>query len=68
MITLQDRLEPVVTLEWKAYKPPAVIDWLHSERRELIVDEQLVPSQKLRETPLSAIFNISAYEWTEVNW
>ena len=68
MITLQDRLEPIVTLKWEAYKAPAIVDWLHTERRELLVEEQLTPSNKLRETPLSAIFNISIYEWTEVNW
>lgn len=68
MITLQDRIQPVVTLEWQSYKGLAVVDWLHSERRELLVDEQLVPSQKLRETPLSAIFTINSYLWTEVDW
>lgn len=68
MITLQEQLEPVTTLELLHYTFPTVIDWLHSERRELITDEQKVPSTKLRETPLSAIFNVNSYEWTGVEW
>lgn len=68
MITLQQQLEPSVKLIWLHYTPATVIDWLHSERRELINDDQVVPSTRPRETPLSAIFNVNAYTWTEVEW
>lgn len=68
MITFQDQLEPSVKLTWLQYTPEVVVDWLHSEVRNLITDEQKIPSTKLRETPLSAIFNIDSYVWTEAEW
>lgn len=68
MITFQEQLEPSVKLTWLHYVPATIIDWLHTERRELINDDQLVPAKKLKETPLSAIFNIDAYTWTEAQW
>ena len=68
MITFQNQLEPSVKLTWVHYKAPAEIDWLHSERRELISDEQVLPSERPREIPLSAIFNIDEYIWTEARW
>ncbi|MGA1773151.1 MAG: hypothetical protein ACO387_03475 [Flavobacteriaceae bacterium] len=68
MITFQEQLGPEASLTWLHYTAPAQIDWLHTERRELITDEQRLPAEKPREIPLSAIFTVGYYEWEEVDW
>lgn len=68
MITFQEQLVPEARLTWLHYKAGAQIDWLHTERRDLINDEQRLPSERPREIPLSAIFTVGVYEWSEVAW
>lgn len=68
MITLQPQLEPATSLDWKFYKPSAVVDWLHTEQRYNITEDQKAPSKGPITVIPTAVFTISTYAWNQVEW
>jgi hypothetical protein len=68
MITFQEQLGPATSLSWKFYEAPASVDWLHTESRQLESEDQIAPSKGPRTVIPSAIFSISAYVWSSLEW
>lgn len=68
MITMQPQLEPAASLSWKFYTPPAIVGWLHTEKRDLQDEDQIAPSKGPSVVIPSAIFSIESYPWETVEW
>lgn len=70
MITMQDQLEPAVRIDYAAYVPAVIIDWLHGEKRELYSQDQIVPSNGPTNVIPTAVFTIGGqqYDWDLTEW
>lgn len=68
MITLLNQLEPEVTVTWAPYTTAAQIDWMHSDKRVLETEEQVYPSSGPATVVPTAIFTISTYDWSGLEW
>lgn len=68
MIQMLDQLEPATKLSWGAYTPSAQIDWLHGEKRQLISQDQVIPSSGPASVIPSAVFSLVTYPWEVVGW
>jgi len=71
MITFLSQLEPAASIDWKFYKPPASVVWLHPETRDIESEDQRAPARGPAEIIPTAIFTIAtgaAYEWSQIGW
>jgi hypothetical protein len=71
MITFLSQLEPAASIDWKFYKPPASVVWLHPETREIESEDQRAPARGPAEViPTVIITAVTGlpYEWDQLGW
>ncbi len=69
MIELQAQLAPSTQVLWGVYEAPHRIEWLHEEKRDLSVPEQIQAMSGLKEIHPTAVVTLGLYLWEDpIEW